>query len=81
LAGEIPAFLKKKKMKFGKGRGNPSGDYKGRNKGGAYGPEGFCVCVKCGHKVMHQRGEKCTKLKCPECGHTMVREELVKNKK
>jgi hypothetical protein len=24
---------------------------------------------------------KCTTLKCPDCGHTMIREELVKKKK
>ena len=56
------------------------GKGKGKNKGGAYGPGGFCVCAKCGHKVLHVRGEKCTSLKCPECGNTMVREELLKSK-
>ena len=59
-------------MKEGKG--------KGKNKGGAFGPGGFCVCSKCGHKVLHVRGEKCTSLKCPECGQTMVREDLLKSK-
>jgi hypothetical protein len=52
---------------------------KRKNKGGAFGPEGFCVCANCGHKVLHVRGEKCTSLKCPECGKTMVREELLKS--
>lgn len=56
------------------------GTGKGRNKGGAFGPGGYCVCAKCGHKVLHVRSEKCTSLKCPECGHTMVREELIKSK-
>jgi len=51
---------------------------KGKNKGGSFGPGGFCVCSKCGHKVLHVKGEKCTSLKCPECGHTLVREELLK---
>ena len=50
---------------------------RGRNKGGAFGPGGFCVCSKCGEKVPHQRGIKCTNLKCPKCGHTLVREELL----
>jgi ribosomal protein S26 len=50
---------------------------KGRNKGGAYGPGGFCVCAKCGEKVPHEKGIKCTTLKCPKCGHTMIREELL----
>jgi predicted RNA-binding Zn-ribbon protein involved in translation (DUF1610 family) len=53
---------------------------KGRNKGGAYGPGGYCVCVKCGEKILHKRGEKCTGLKCPSCGHTMIREDLLKKK-
>ncbi|MFW5756840.1 MAG: hypothetical protein ACOCWK_09565 [Tangfeifania sp.] len=66
-------------MKPGKGLG--LGGHKGRNKGGAFGPGGYCLCVKCGHKIPHQQGVKCTEIKCPECGHTMVREELVKNKK
>jgi ribosomal protein S26 len=52
---------------------------KGRNKGGGFGTGGFCVCVKCGKKVAHQRGIKCTTLKCPDCGHTMIREELLNN--
>ncbi len=53
----------------------------GKNKGGSMGPGGYCVCVKCGQKVPHQQGIKCTTLKCPVCGHTMVREELLKKKK
>ncbi len=64
---------------FGQGSGQGSG--KGRNKGGAYGAGGFCICVKCGEKIPHKTGVKCTTLKCPVCGHTMIREELVKNKK
>lgn len=66
-------------MQLGKGLG--LGGHKGKNKGGAFGPGSYCLCVKCGHKVPHQQGVKCTEIKCPECGHTMVREELVKNKK
>jgi len=41
---------------------------------------GNCVCTKCGEKVTHQRGVKCTTLKCPECGNTMIREEMIKIK-
>jgi ribosomal protein S26 len=63
------------------GRGMGFGGHQGRNKGGAYGPGGYCICVKCGYKMPHDQGVKCTEIKCPECGHTMVREELVNNKK
>ena len=49
----------------------------GRNKGGGFGPGGNCVCAACGEKVPHRKGVKCTTLKCPKCGKTMVREELL----
>ena len=62
----------------GEGRGLGQGGGRGRNKGGAFGIGGYCVCAKCGAKVQHQQGEKCTTLKCPECGKTMIREELLK---
>lgn len=62
----------------GGGKGLGRGGGKGRNKGGAFGPGGNCVCGKCGAKTAHQQGVKCTKVKCPKCGHTMVREELLK---
>jgi DNA-directed RNA polymerase subunit RPC12/RpoP len=39
------------------------------------------VCAKCGTKVKHEQGVKCTSMKCPECGHTMVREELLNEKR
>jgi len=70
-----------KGMNMGQGRGLGRGGGQGRNKGGAYGTGGFCVCAKCGEKVSHQRGIKCTEVKCPKCGHTMVREELLESKK
>ncbi len=60
----------------GKGLGYGGGH--GRNKGGGFGIGGYCVCAKCGTKISHKQGEKCTKLKCPKCGHTMIREELLK---
>jgi len=70
----------RKRTGTGQGRGLGRGGGQGRNKGGACGPGGFCVCIKCGERVSHQQGEKCTSLKCPKCGHTMIREELLKNK-
>jgi len=62
----------------GGGRGLGRGGGHGRNGGGGFGPDGYCVCVKCNTKVKHKQGVKCTNLKCPNCGHTMVREELLK---
>jgi len=64
----------------GGGRGSVGGGG-GRNRGGGFGAGGFCVCAGCGKKVSHQRGLKCTELKCPDCGRTMVREELLASKK
>lgn len=61
----------------GSGKDLGSGRGRGRNKGGGYGVGGFCVCAKCGEKVPHQQGVKCTTVKCPKCGNTMVREELL----
>ena len=78
--------------KFGKGKGMGQGPGKqegqaygpgsgqGRNKGGSYGTGGYCICMRCGHKTRHRRGIKCTTLKCPQCGHTMIREEMVRDK-
>lgn len=65
--------------RMGSGRGLSKGGGQGRNSGGGFGAGGFCVCAKCGEKVPHQRGVKCTELKCPSCHHTMVREELLKS--
>ena len=62
------------------GQGSAPGGGRGRNKGGSYGTGGFCICTKCGEKIPHTRGVKCTTLKGPECGHTMIREEMVKDK-
>jgi len=66
---------------LGNGKGMGKGGGKGRNKGGSYGTGGFCICAKCGAKVPHQHGIKCTTLKCPKCGHTMIREALLNDKK
>ncbi len=62
------------------GKGLGKGGGKGKNKGGGYGVGGYCVCAKCGTKVPHQQGVKCTTLKCPDCGHSMIREELLNDK-
>ncbi len=64
----------------GEGWGLGNGGGRGRNKGGAFGVGGYCVCAKCGAKTAHRNGVKCTTVKCPECGHIMVREELLNKK-
>ncbi|MEA2103601.1 MAG: hypothetical protein U9P79_03025 [Candidatus Cloacimonadota bacterium] len=69
----------------GRGQGggggfNQSGG-RGRNKGGSFGPGGYCVCAKCKTRISHQQGTKCTEIKCPKCGHTMIREELLNRNK
>ncbi len=38
------------------------------------GPEGNCVCDKCGYKTAHQRGIPCSNLKCPICNMNLRRE-------
>jgi len=70
-----------KGINIGQGRGLGRGGGQGRNKGGSYGTGGFCICAKCLEKVPHQQGIQCTSIKCPKCGHTMVREELLRSKK
>ncbi|HCC69910.1 MAG TPA: hypothetical protein DEQ09_01970 [Bacteroidales bacterium] len=59
------------------GRGYSQEGGRGRNKGGSYGPGGVCVCAKCGRKIPHPKGVKCTTIKCPDCGRPMIREELL----
>ena len=63
------------------GRGLGRGGGRGKNSGGGYGLGGFCICAKCGEKLQHQQGVPCTKLKCPKCGNTMVREELLNDRR
>ena len=61
----------------GQGRGG-GGQGKGRGAGGGTkpgsGPDGNCVCPKCGYKKPHQVSERCIDLVCPKCGTQMVRE-------
>lgn len=66
-----------KDQALGNGKGIGNGGGKGRNNGGGFGVGGFCVCAKCGEKLPHKQGIKCTTLKCPKCGQTMIREELL----
>lgn len=68
-----------RRNKAGGGQGLGKGGGHGKNKGGSFGTGGYCVCTKCGEKVAHNQSVKCTTLKCPSCGHTLIREELLKN--
>jgi cation diffusion facilitator family transporter len=43
-------------------------------KAGGKGPEGYCICKKCGHKIKHKRGTPCSTIKCPKCKITLERE-------
>ena len=35
---------------------------------------GFCICLGCNTKILHQEGIPCRQKRCPDCGKTMVRE-------
>lgn len=48
------------------GRGRMGGPLAG-------GPDGQCVCPKCGAKSEHETGKPCADMKCPECGTVMTR--------
>lgn len=57
------------------GRGRGGGPGRGRMGGPlAAGPDGRCVCPKCGNKVPHQPGLPCVQRTCPECGTALMRE-------
>jgi cation diffusion facilitator family transporter len=38
------------------------------------GPEGYCICKKCGYKIKHERGTPCSTIKCPKCKINLTRE-------
>jgi len=64
------------KPEFGRGFGwQRKGRFRGEVKearGG--GPGGYCVCSKCGYKILHERGVPCSTLECPKCKINLVRE-------
>jgi len=64
------------KPDFGKGFGwQRKGRFKGKiQEAIGKGPSGYCVCLKCGYKIVHQRGVPCSSLKCPICDTNLERE-------
>ena len=68
---DVSSSFFKPEFSLGKGFG---WQRKGRMKGEALGPGGFCVCEKCNYKVKHKRGKPCSSLKCPKCNGRMKRE-------
>lgn len=48
---------------------------RGGGRGGRFnaGPDGECLCPKCGERIPHQPGTPCTAAKCPKCQNTMIR--------
>ncbi len=38
------------------------------------GPDGSCICLKCGHREPHQPGVPCRGTTCPACGAVLIRE-------
>ena len=56
-------FRRSKNSGRGRGRGNKPGS----------GPDGVCVCPKCGHQIKHSIGQRCMDITCPKCSTKMVR--------
>lgn len=63
------------KPSFGKSFGwQRRGKFKEKiEKAQGFGPDGKCVCPKCGYSVPHQRGVPCSTLKCPTCNINLER--------
>jgi cation diffusion facilitator family transporter len=38
------------------------------------GPNGYCICSKCGYKIEHQKGSPCAKIFCPNCQSKLERQ-------
>lgn len=57
-----------------RGRGRGLGHGRGGGNKPTAGPDGNCICPKCGHKETHIPGQRCIDRICPKCGVKMVRE-------
>lgn len=38
------------------------------------GPGGACICPRCGARIPHRQGVRCTDARCPSCGIGLLRE-------
>lgn len=63
------------KISFGHGFGwQKKGKFKDEIKQAqGLGPDGYCVCSKCGYKQAHEKGTPCSIIKCPKCGKNLER--------
>jgi cation diffusion facilitator family transporter len=63
------------KPNFGHGFGwQKKGKFKDKiQEASGKGPDGYCICEKCGYKFIHQRGVPCSSLKCPNCNINLKR--------
>lgn len=56
------------------GTGRGMGRGQGRASRPGAGPDGNCICPKCGEKIFHQPGVPCASVSCPKCNTKMIRE-------
>jgi len=72
IEGGIYEMVQPRTRGLGLGAGRRTG--RGRMDGPATaGPDGECICPKCGHKKQHTLGQPCYQMKCPKCGTKMTR--------
>jgi len=62
--------------KFGRGFGwQRKGSFRGEvEEARREGPGGYCACSKCGYKTPHERDVPCSRIECPKCKTSLVRE-------
>jgi hypothetical protein len=58
----------------GQGRGKEKGQGKRSGNKPGSGPNGSCICPRCGNKIPHLAGRPCKDINYLNCGTKMVRE-------
>jgi len=48
---------------------------KKEEKASGVGPDGICICPKCGYEISHEKGVPCFTLNCPKCKIKLERKE------